>query len=262
MSAPMEIPPGYSIRGSGGAFGDCEQALGRARFGAMFFPDKSTAFAEARRVLRPGGTFLFNVWDRIEDNEFADCVTQTMAGLFPTDPPRFLARLPHGYSDQGAIATALSQGRCGHRPALWYRPCHWEDSGHRHRSHPRCVERMRPLKKYQDLSAPQQARPITETASDAGRGQCQQRRHHARTAGRAQSPVHLPVPETASRRNRSRDPAQPAARDLGKIPVVYSPPWAEMTLRLPQHPLTTTRPMPIHRHRYHIPRIQLLKPGK
>ena len=80
------------------------------QFGAMFFPDKSTAFAEARRVLRPGGTFLFNVWDRIEDNEFADCVTQTMAGLFPTDPPRFLARLPHGYSDQGAIATALSQG--------------------------------------------------------------------------------------------------------------------------------------------------------
>jgi hypothetical protein len=159
MSAPMEIPPGYSIRGSGGAFGDCEQALGRARFGAMFFPDKSTAFAKARRVLRPGGTFLFNVWDRIEDNEFADCVTQTMAGLFPTDPPRFLARLPHGYSDQGAIATALSHGRCGHRPALWYGPSHWEDSGHRHRSHPRCVERMRPLKKYQDVSAPQQARP-------------------------------------------------------------------------------------------------------
>lgn len=76
----------------------------------MFFPDQAAAFAEARRVLRPGGTFLFNVWDRIEDNEFAACVTQTMAGLFPTDPPRFLARLPHGHYDQTAIATALSLG--------------------------------------------------------------------------------------------------------------------------------------------------------
>jgi len=80
------------------------------QFGAMFFPDKATAFAEARRVLRPGGTFLFNVWDRIEDNEFAECVTQAMAGLFPTDPPRFLARLPHGYYDQGTIAAALDYG--------------------------------------------------------------------------------------------------------------------------------------------------------
>ena len=80
------------------------------QFGAMFFPDKAAAFAEARRVLRPGGTFLFNVWDRIEDNEFAECVTLPMAGLFPNDPPRFLARLPHGYCDQLTIASALAHG--------------------------------------------------------------------------------------------------------------------------------------------------------
>ena len=64
------------------------------QFGSMFFPDKAVAFAEARRVLRPGGRFIFNVWDRIEDNEFADCVTEAMVPLFPSDPPRFLARLP------------------------------------------------------------------------------------------------------------------------------------------------------------------------
>ena len=80
------------------------------QFGAMFFPDKAAAFAETRRVLRPGGTFLFNVWDRIEDNEFADCVTQAMARLFPSDPPRFLARLPHGYYDQAVIGSALTEG--------------------------------------------------------------------------------------------------------------------------------------------------------
>jgi len=80
------------------------------QFGAMFFPDKATAFAEARRVLRPGGAFLFNVWDRIEDNEFADVVTHAVATLFPGDPPRFLARLPHGYHDKARIASDLARG--------------------------------------------------------------------------------------------------------------------------------------------------------
>ena len=91
-------------------FGDGTFDAVVCQFGAMFFPDKAAAFAEARRVLRPGGTFLFNVWDRIEDNEFAACVTQAMAGLFPTDPPRFLARLPHGYYDQTVISAALAHG--------------------------------------------------------------------------------------------------------------------------------------------------------
>lgn len=80
------------------------------QFGAMFFPDKAAAFAETRRVLRPGGRFFFNVWDRIEDNEFADCVTEAMVPLFPSDPPRFLARLPHGYYDQAVIGCALADG--------------------------------------------------------------------------------------------------------------------------------------------------------
>lgn len=91
-------------------FGDGTFDAVVCQFGVMFFPDKAAAFAEARRVLRPGGTFLFSVWDRIDDNEFADCVTQAMADLFPADPPRFLARLPHGYHDQAAIAAALVHG--------------------------------------------------------------------------------------------------------------------------------------------------------
>ncbi|MFC5576747.1 class I SAM-dependent methyltransferase [Lysobacter niabensis] len=80
------------------------------QFGVMFFPDKARAFAEARRVLRPGGVLLFNVWDRIEDNVFADTVTTALAGVFPDDPPRFLARTPHGYCDQAAIARDLQAG--------------------------------------------------------------------------------------------------------------------------------------------------------
>lgn len=80
------------------------------QFGAMFFPDRGHAFAQTRRVLKPGGTFLFNVWDRIEDNVFTDVVTQALAGLFPQDPPRFMARTPHGYHDAATIRADLAKG--------------------------------------------------------------------------------------------------------------------------------------------------------
>ena len=77
------------------------------QFGAMFFPDKTQGYREAHRVLKPGGRFFFNVWDRIEANEFADVVTQTLAEMFPDDPPRFMARTPHGYHDEAQIRTEL-----------------------------------------------------------------------------------------------------------------------------------------------------------
>ena len=77
------------------------------QFGVMFFPDKARAFSEARRVLRPGGVFIFNVWDRIEQNEFADTITAALEKAFPSDPPRFLARTPHGYYDREGIARDL-----------------------------------------------------------------------------------------------------------------------------------------------------------
>jgi SAM-dependent methyltransferase len=73
------------------------------QFGAMFFPDKVHAYGEARRALKPGGLFVFNVWDRIEDSEFATVIGQALAQLFPQDPPRFMMRTPHGYHDRAAI---------------------------------------------------------------------------------------------------------------------------------------------------------------
>ena len=77
------------------------------QFGAMFFPDKVQAYREARRVLKPGGRFLFSVWDRISENEFADVVTEALAALFRHDPPRFMARTPHGYHDLERIRAEL-----------------------------------------------------------------------------------------------------------------------------------------------------------
>ena len=80
------------------------------QFGVMFFPDKARAFSEAHRVLRSGGVLIFNVWDRIEENEFADTVTAALASLFPEDPPRFLARTPHAYHEPARIEHDLVGG--------------------------------------------------------------------------------------------------------------------------------------------------------
>ena len=88
------------------------------QFGVMFFPDKAKAFSEARRVLRRGGVLLFNVWDRIEENEFAQAVTDALATVFPADPPRFMARTPHGYFDRAAIARDLKQGGIDAAPQI------------------------------------------------------------------------------------------------------------------------------------------------
>jgi SAM-dependent methyltransferase len=83
------------------------------QFGAMFFPDRPKAFAEARRVLSPGGVFIFNVWDRIAENEFADTITTALESVFPEDPPRFLPRGPHGYYDRSNIEGDLAKAGFG-----------------------------------------------------------------------------------------------------------------------------------------------------
>lgn len=70
-------------------FGDGNFGAVVCQFGVMFFPDKAAAFAETRRVLKPGGLFLFNVWDRIQENEFADTITNALEKFFPDGSATF-----------------------------------------------------------------------------------------------------------------------------------------------------------------------------
>jgi ubiquinone/menaquinone biosynthesis C-methylase UbiE len=84
------------------------------QFGVMFFPDRAKGYRETKRVLKPGGTFVFSVWDRIEENEFANEVTAALAEMFPDDPPRFLARTPHGYHDEKLIKDELALAGFSH----------------------------------------------------------------------------------------------------------------------------------------------------
>ena len=78
-------------------FEDATFDLVCCQFGVMFFPDRPSAYREARRLLKPGGCFLFNACDRIEDILFAEDVTIAVAEFFPYDPTRFMARTPHGF---------------------------------------------------------------------------------------------------------------------------------------------------------------------
>lgn len=77
------------------------------QFAVMFFPDRVQAYAEARRVLKPGGRFVFSVWDRLSENEFAETVEQALGELFPSDPPKFMSRTPFGYYEIDEIVSDL-----------------------------------------------------------------------------------------------------------------------------------------------------------
>lgn len=94
-------------------FSDGEFDVVCCQFGVMFFPDRVAAYREAKRLLKPGGRFVFNVWDRISENVFADDVTNSLKDIFPDDPPQFLARTPHGYHDIGLIRGELEAAEFG-----------------------------------------------------------------------------------------------------------------------------------------------------
>jgi SAM-dependent methyltransferase len=78
-------------------------------FGVMFFPDKPGAYREALRVLRPGGCFVFTVWNNLETIELQFLAHTAVAALYPDDPPGFLRRTPCGYHDIATIRADLAK---------------------------------------------------------------------------------------------------------------------------------------------------------
>lgn len=76
------------------------------QFGFMFVPDKALCAREARRVLIPGGAFLFNVWDSLAENPLGKIPHETIARYFEKDPPTFY-QVPFGCYDQAEIRRIL-----------------------------------------------------------------------------------------------------------------------------------------------------------
>lgn len=88
-------------------FADNVFDLVMCQFGVMFFPDKIKAYREVLRVLKPGGKFIFSVWDNLNHNTLAKTVTQALAFLYPNNPPSFLARVPYAYAKKERISEDL-----------------------------------------------------------------------------------------------------------------------------------------------------------
>lgn len=77
-------------------------------FGYMLVPDKVKAFREAYRVLRPGGSFLFATWDRLELNG-ASAVYRNAVKRFLGDPLPEIYKLPFSLHEKEVIADLLRQ---------------------------------------------------------------------------------------------------------------------------------------------------------
>jgi SAM-dependent methyltransferase len=84
-------------------FEDGAFRAGVCSFGMMFLPDKPKGYREAARVLAPGGRFLFAIWGRLDKNDLSHAIHETVAKMFPNDPPSFLGRTPFGYADEARI---------------------------------------------------------------------------------------------------------------------------------------------------------------
>jgi ubiquinone/menaquinone biosynthesis C-methylase UbiE len=76
------------------------------QFGMMFMPDKALAIREARRVLRPGGLFAFNVWGTFAENPFGRIAHTAIAKFFPKNPPTFYLT-PFGWNDVDTIGRMM-----------------------------------------------------------------------------------------------------------------------------------------------------------
>lgn len=72
------------------------------QYGVMFFPDKPAAFREAYRILKPGGTWLFNVWDGLDVNDVARATQDAVTKMIPENTPQFL-QTPFGWSDSSTF---------------------------------------------------------------------------------------------------------------------------------------------------------------
>lgn len=86
-------------------FPDASFAAVVCQFGLMFVPDKQAAFREVRRVLGKDGVFAFNVWDGIAANPFVHIAHETLAKLFPVDPPQFFT--PFTFNDPHVLRQLL-----------------------------------------------------------------------------------------------------------------------------------------------------------
>ena len=75
-------------------------------FGYMFAENKVKAFAEALRVLRPGGMLILSTWDKLEYNEASHVFRKTVKKYFGDSLPETY-KIPFSMHDPDAIKEQL-----------------------------------------------------------------------------------------------------------------------------------------------------------
>jgi SAM-dependent methyltransferase len=91
-------------------FGNGRFDLVACQYGVMFLPDRPAAFAQALRVLAPGGRLLFSTWDTLDTHGFERVLMVGVRQAFPDDPPLFLEHVPHGYHDLDQVVADVRAG--------------------------------------------------------------------------------------------------------------------------------------------------------
>ncbi|MFC8730831.1 class I SAM-dependent methyltransferase [Luteimicrobium sp. NPDC057192] len=80
------------------------------QFGVMFFPDRVASYAEAARVLRPGGAYLLSAWGPVGANAVAQAVDEAYRRVLPDADPNVITRVAHGYHDADRLRQDLEAG--------------------------------------------------------------------------------------------------------------------------------------------------------
>jgi len=78
------------------------------QFGVMFFPDIVASYREAKRVIKPGGQYIFSTWGKNADNPFSEVAHGAIAEFFPDNAPTFY-KLPFFYHDPDVVLADLAE---------------------------------------------------------------------------------------------------------------------------------------------------------
>lgn len=87
-------------------FGDADFDLAACQFGIPLFPRKTDFLQEIARVVRPGGTLLFNCWGPIGANRFAEVAGDALARILGSPLPEAWAA-PYSYADPHRVTRDL-----------------------------------------------------------------------------------------------------------------------------------------------------------